>query len=474
MVHVSRRAAAVSAKVAAVLVAGVVALPALRRQRHGSPRQGSDASDRGDSSSAPARIPDTDPGGSVSGMVDDGQAVVGHSGWVERGGVPAPVGDGEARNAGTDRGPGPVGSGGGGIGGEAPGPGADSSWVTRATASARRCLAAGWAYTHLGFTPAVWVLLAVTVATGAYGWVTHPDTTVPQPSSSRIEVHFSAGHPARSPITVAMELTRDDRSLGVGGSTVTLEIYLSGAEFAHAGWWIRADVPSGVDVPPVITGSGGLINSSSHTSDGTEYITIAPGPQRNGYGALLEWNSLTSGPMQVIGASLVAVFPKVSVINETNNKVASVPPPLVTVRRTLVPGGDFTYQGGSQPDQFVGVVWEWRPESTGTADHPVLADAPYVEAKSTTVDAQVQSALFYSGIAFGVAASALIAGVVEFVNAKRRKSPTGTGPVGGADAIGAGDDQDRTGVLPLSPSVGAHHGQISADGRHAPQGAASS
>jgi hypothetical protein len=85
-------------------------------------------------------------------------------------------------------------------------------WVTRATASAHRCLAAGWAYTRRGFTPAVWVLLAVTVATGAYGWVTHPDTTVPQPSSSRFEVHFSAGHPARSPITVILELRRDDRS----------------------------------------------------------------------------------------------------------------------------------------------------------------------------------------------------------------------------------------------------------------------
>jgi hypothetical protein len=423
MVHVSRRAAAVSAKVAAVLVAGAVALPALRRRRHGSRGQGAGVSDRGDWSSAPAGIPDTDPGASASGVVDDRQAdeqaVVGHSGWGEPGGgggVPAPVEDGDACDAGIDRGPGLVGSGAG-----APGTGHDSSWVTRASASARRCLAAGWAYTRLGFTPAVWVLLALTVATGAYGWVTHPDTTVPQPSSSRIAVHFSAGHPARSPITVAMELTRDDPSPGVGGSTVTLDIYLSGAEFAHAGWWISADVPPGVDVPTELTVNGGLINPRSHTSNGTEYITIAPGPQQHGYGALLKWNSLTSGPMQVIGANLVAVFPEVSVINETNNKMVSVLPPPVTLRKTLVPGGDFTYQGGSQPDQFVGVAWEWRPESTGTADHPVLADAPYTEAKSATVDAQVQTALFYSGIAFGVAASALIAGVVEFVNVKRRK-----------------------------------------------------
>jgi hypothetical protein len=71
-----------------------------------------------------------------------------------------------------------------------------------------------------------------------------------------------------------------------------------------------------------------------------------------------------------------------------------------------------------------------------------------VEAKSAMVDAQDQAALFYSGIAFGVAASALIAGVVEFVNAKRGKSPADTGPAGEAEEIGAGDDPVRTGALP--------------------------
>jgi hypothetical protein len=68
---------------------------------------------------------------------------------------------------------------------------------------------------------------------------------------------------------------------------------------------------------------------------------------KRGYTALLEWSNLTSGPMQVIGANLVAVFPMVTVINETNNDFASMPSPPVTLDRTLVPGGDFTCQGGS-------------------------------------------------------------------------------------------------------------------------------
>jgi hypothetical protein len=77
------------------------------------------------------------------------------------------------------------------------------------------------------------------------GVVEHrPDTTVPQPSSSSIEVDFSQTRPALSPITVGVRLLRDDPATDGDGSMVTLAIYLSGEDFTQPGWEVhRASRP---------------------------------------------------------------------------------------------------------------------------------------------------------------------------------------------------------------------------------------
>jgi hypothetical protein len=133
--------------------------------------------------------------------------------------------------------------------------------------------------------------------------------------------------------------------------------------------------------------------------------------------------------LQVIGANMVAAFPSVTVINQTNTESASVPTPMATVNRALAPGSDFTYQGGTPPDQFAGVEWQWSPV-TGHVNQPLLADSLNVEAKSASLDGQAHIAEFYSGIAFGVAFAAFIACVVEFVKAERRKRDPDPRPPG--------------------------------------------
>ena len=312
-------------------------------------------------------------------------------------------------------------------------PDPDTSWVTRAKAWIRRRLTAAWAYTRGGFKPAVWVLLLLTIAALAYGWAKRPDTTIPQPPSSTIEVHFSQGHHALSPVTVGVRLLLDSLHPGGGdGSAVTLAIDLSGEDFTHGGWRVYADVPAGVNV------TDPQDSPPPYVSDGIAYVSIAPGPQRSGgYTALLEWKNLTSGPMQVIRANLAAAFPAVTVINETSNDSAFVPTPQVTVTRALVPRSDFTYQAGSQPDQFVGVEWQWSPV-TGTVNVPQVADVLDVEAKSPSLDGPDQTAQFYSGIAFGLAAAAFITGVVEFVKAERRRQDAESRPSAREDAVGTG------------------------------------
>jgi len=112
----------------------------------------------------------------------------------------------------------------------------------------------------------------------------------------------------------------------------------------------------------------------------------------------------------------------VTVINTTTSDSSPVPTPQVTVNRALLPGGDFTYQAGPQPDRFVGVEWQWNPV-IGNVQDPDLTASFNLEARSASADGHDQAAQFYSGIAFGVAASAFIALVVEFVDADRRKAP---------------------------------------------------
>ena len=81
---------------------------------------------------------------------------------------------------------------------------------------------------------------------------------MPQPPSSSIEVDFSPGRPALSPVTVGVVLSQG-----------SLEINFTGADFAHAGWWVDAAVPLGVDM------NGALENYPSYTADGTDFVHIA-------------------------------------------------------------------------------------------------------------------------------------------------------------------------------------------------------
>jgi hypothetical protein len=438
MVHMSRRAAAVSAEVAALLLAGVVALPALRRRLRHSSGQAREEPNQGDPPVAGPVVPGADSTSSTSALADDGhddgQAAVGDPSQVDRGGVLAPVGHDDGADQGTSSGPGQAPKGGADDGRE-PGLGASVSRATHPKPFVRGRLTAARAYTRQGFIPAVRVLLVLTIAPATYGWLHRPDTTVPQPASSNIEVDFSQSHPALSPITVGVRLLRDDPSPNGEGSTVTLAIDLSGEDFTHAGWEVYADVPAGVDVSEVRN------TPQPYTSHGMAYVYIHPGPQRSGgYTALLEWHNLTSGPLQVIGANMVAAFPSVTVINQTKDALASVPTPRVTVNRALAPWGDFTYQGGIPPDEFVGVYWQWSPV-IGTVEQPALADDLNVEAKSASLDGQAHTAEFYSGIAFGVAFAAFIACVVEFVKAdrgKRNPSPRAPGEATAATASSPG------------------------------------
>jgi hypothetical protein len=291
-------------------------------------------------------------------------------------------------------------------------PDSRSSWPRRARKALRSRGKRALEYTRGGLVPVVWLLLALTAAAVAFGWVNRPETTVPQPGTSLIEVHFGQGHPALAPVTVSVFLSRDDVTSGDGGG-ITMTIDLQGQDLARAGWSVTEVVPSGAESP--YPGSG----ISTYTSRGTSYLTAAPGPQRSDkYEVDLEWHDLRSGPLQVTGATMAAVLPQVSVIDDTTSETEQVPPTQVTVNEAVEPGTDFTYQSGSAPDQVTGYEWQWKPV-TGTVNGPLLNAEFTVEAKSAMLDGEGHVTEFQSGIAFGIAAAAAVSAAVEFVKAKR-------------------------------------------------------
>jgi len=273
-----------------------------------------------------------------------------------------------------------------------------------------------------GLTATVVVLMVL--AAGAFtfaSWI-HPDTAVPQPESSSIEVDFSPAHSAHSPVTVGVRLILD-QSASNGGFPVTLAIDLAGEDLAHTGWSLHALVPAGVSV-------NGAISNNPRTgevyplSDGLEGVYIAPGPvPQRAYTALLEWNNLTSGPVQVIGANLAAEFPDVAVINQSpvnSTGATSEPAPPLTISETFFPSEDFACLGGLPPNRIDGGTWSWKP-ATGSVNDPALALPFEVEARSPTADERSNNQEFQSGIFFGVAAAAAIAAIQEFINSARRK-----------------------------------------------------
>jgi hypothetical protein len=280
------------------------------------------------------------------------------------------------------------------------------------------------AWASRGFTSTVGWLLVIGAAAGVYGWVYHPDTAVRRPPQSRVEVDFGPGRPARSPVTVGLRLIRDEATGNRHRSQVTLAIDLTGVDLASPYWTLTAIVPAGVRV-------NGALDDDPRTGQVLPYsgshdeamVSIAPGAVGRGvYTALLIWDDEGSSPLRVNGADLVASLPGVGVMNTTAQGAgseSSVPRPEVTVERQLSPSADYALLGGPPPDQQTEYGWSWKPQ-TGHANEGDVVFALQVEARSATLDERSRRDEFQSGIAFGVAAAALMAAVQESLTERRR------------------------------------------------------
>jgi hypothetical protein len=293
--------------------------------------------------------------------------------------------------------------------------------TTEEGAGGRWGRARGWA--SRGFTPTAGWLLVIGAAAGIYGWVYHPDTAIRQPPQSHVEVDFAPGRPARSPITVGLRLIRDEASRD-RHSQVTLAIDLTGVDLASPDWTLTAIVPAGVRVNGALDDDPrtGRVFRYSDSHD-EAMVSIAPGAVGRGtYTALLVWDDEGSSPLRVNGADLVASLPDVGVMNTTApgaGSESSVPRPEVTVERQLSPSADYALLGGPPPDQQTEYGWSWQPQ-TGHANEGDVVFALQVEARSATLEERSRSDEFHSGIAFGVAAAALMAAVQESLNERRR------------------------------------------------------
>jgi hypothetical protein len=248
-----------------------------------------------------------------------------------------------------------------------------------------------------------------------------PDNAIPQPGSSRILITFGPHHPIHSPIIVTLWL--DENALTQTAAppelTPTLTFMITGEELKQPGWSVDAYVPGGVEW------NGEIDNQTDRPrtphiaagADGFDVVSVTPGAMQGGeYEAQLQWNDLSSGPLQVAGSNLVAKFPEVDVFNQSQSSM-----PSVTLRRYLEPWGDYAYLGGLPPDHQDGFHWSWNPSSgrgPGYSDNsfePITA-----EARDASVDEKSHNAEFLSGVLFGVAAAAFIAAVQEFMNGARK------------------------------------------------------
>ena len=204
------------------------------------------------------------------------------------------------------------------------------------------------AFAHRGLTTTVVYLVLLGAVVVAYAFWILPDTAVPQPRPSYIEIDFSPGHPARSPITVTITLERDRFDIS-NDKGMSLNLDLSGPDLAHPGWSLYMTMPKGVQLNLPTTGQVGRYQSSA-TED---TVVLKPGPQEGQrYSPRLLWKDLHSGPMQVHDANMAAWLPQVAIDNwasSGSNGTPSVPEPQMRVTREVIPFGDFTYLGGQPP-----------------------------------------------------------------------------------------------------------------------------
>lgn len=279
-------------------------------------------------------------------------------------------------------------------------------------------------YLRHGTTSTVAVLTVLGFAAGAYAYHLRPNSGLPQPGQPSIEVTFGPHYFATAPLQMTVELDTESSLPGINGTAVVMAIDLTGQDLTRPGWSVLAQVPGGVQ--PIGPNNNPREGRVTPIAGGGDYVYIAPGPQPRGtYSAVLIWNDLTSGPLQVRGANLVANFPDVTVENQspgTSSNAASAPSPVVTLSHELQPpGSDYAYLGGLPPDREDRYTWSWNPVSGYQAGTIATFAALMIEARSASADEQSHSAEFQSGIFFGVAAASLIGALQEFLNAARKR-----------------------------------------------------
>jgi hypothetical protein len=265
------------------------------------------------------------------------------------------------------------------------------------------------------------VLLVPGVVIGAVAWHLRPDSAIPQPGSSNIDVSFGPGYVASSPIHVQLQLWQDEPVDGGGPTRVVLGIDISGKDVTYSGLTITASVPNGVQLGPASEDNP----STGHVTryPGGDYVTVTstavrgdPKVAPDDYGVGLTWDNLHSGPMQVRGANLVAAFPSLFMEGDPIRSVT------LTDDLDLGPN-DYAFLAALTPNHESVSDWAWNRPVDITLGVAAEVDPLKIEAHSVTVDEQSHSAEFLSGILFGVAAAALIAALQEFMNSARKRKP---------------------------------------------------
>lgn len=285
-----------------------------------------------------------------------------------------------------------------------------------------------WApFLFRGFTPTVAWLLGVSALGGAYGWIHLPDSATAQPGASSIEIDFSSDTPGHAPLSVDVYLQR--RPENPPARRVVMDIEMKGADLALPGWSVHMVVPRGIHIDD--TNQAGI-----YSEGGYDWLSLTPGARADGeWGVLLAGADNANGPLQVAGANLAASMPSVVAMNHiaagSNGNTATGDADL-TVQEELRPSEDFSFSGGSAPGSISQYnLWTWGPH-TDTAQDPASFESFEVEAKSAFREAREGDNQYRSGIAFGLAAGALVGCIQEFLNERRevnrRRSDKGSGP----------------------------------------------
>jgi hypothetical protein len=281
-----------------------------------------------------------------------------------------------------------------------------------------------WSLFRRGFDSSVaWLFVGGSLILGC-GWLIQPDDSVPNIPNPVVELQFSGDHQARSAIRVDLYLTRDGSLNGDGHQGSSLLIDIRGDDLRQPGWTVQAVVPRGVRVNGATDNNDivqGRVDQFGETDE--DLVIFQPGPEPSGrFGPLLIWDGDVHGPVQVEGANLVAAFPAVVVSSyrkPDSDDSTSPPKPEVSVSYFLSPSSDFAFVAGPQPDTSQKYLWTWAPQ-TGQVGPGEVGVPPTIEAHSVSIDAKLHNHEFTGGILYGVGASAIVAGIQEWLTNRRR------------------------------------------------------